>query len=50
MNGSAVGYYGTTEDEVDETDPPGDDFLADTALAWEREAAARRTSTACGWW
>ena len=39
VSGSAVGYYGTGEDEVDETDPPGDDFLAQTALAWEREAA-----------
>ncbi len=39
VSGSAVGYYGTTDDEVDETDPPGDDFLAGTALAWEREAA-----------
>lgn len=39
VSGSAVGYYGSTDDEVDETGPPGDDFLAETALAWEREAA-----------
>ena len=39
VSGSAVGYYGTTDDEVDETSPPGSDFLAQTALAWEREAA-----------
>ena len=39
VSGSAVGYYGPSEDEVDETAPPGDDFLATTALDWEREAA-----------
>jgi uncharacterized protein len=39
VNGSAVGFYGPTEDEVDETSPPGSDFLADTCVAWEREAA-----------
>ncbi len=39
VNGSAVGYYGPTgDDEVDETAPAGADFLADTAVAWEREA------------
>lgn len=38
VNASAVGYYGPTEDVVDETAPPGHDFLADTAVAWEREA------------
>ncbi len=39
VSGSAVGYYGTGEDEVDETSPPGEDFLAQVALDWEREAA-----------
>jgi uncharacterized protein (TIGR01777 family) len=39
VSGSAVGYYGTGEEEVDETSPPGEDFLAQVALAWEREAA-----------
>ncbi|MGD9572209.1 MAG: TIGR01777 family oxidoreductase [Thermoleophilia bacterium] len=39
VNGSAVGYYGPTGDrEVDEAAAPGQDFLADTAVAWEREA------------
>ncbi len=38
INGSAVGYYGTTDEEVDETSPPGSDFLAETCVAWEREA------------
>jgi uncharacterized protein (TIGR01777 family) len=37
---SAVGYYGPHGDErVDETTPPGDDFLASVCVAWEREAA-----------
>jgi len=39
VNASAVGYYGTGEEQVDETSPPGADFLAQTSLAWEREAA-----------
>jgi hypothetical protein len=38
VNGSAVGYYGTTEETVDETSPAGSDFLAETCVAWEREA------------
>lgn len=38
VNASAVGYYGSTEQEVDETAPPGSDFLAETCVAWEREA------------
>src|SRR4051794_20194125 len=37
---SAVGYYGPRGDEpVDEDTPPGDDFLAQVCVAWEREAA-----------
>ncbi|HIC86422.1 MAG TPA: TIGR01777 family protein [Desulfobacterales bacterium] len=36
---SAVGYYGPRGDEeVDEDTPPGDDFLAQVALKWEKEA------------
>jgi uncharacterized protein len=38
VNASAVGYYGPTEETVDESSPPGADFLADTCVAWEREA------------
>ena len=38
VNGSAVGYYGPRDDEVDETADPGDDFLAETCVGWEREA------------
>ena len=39
VNASAVGYYGPHGDEVlDETAPPGTDFLARVCEAWEREA------------
>jgi uncharacterized protein (TIGR01777 family) len=39
INGSAVGYYGLTGPEkLDETSPPGDDFLARVVQAWEGEA------------
>ncbi len=44
VNGSAVGYYGPTEETVDETAPAGADFLADTCVAWEREAERARAS------
>ena len=36
---SAIGYYGARGDEpVDETAPPGDDFLAQVVRTWEAEA------------
>jgi len=36
---SAVGYYGFHDDEeIDETFPPGNDFLANVAKDWEAEA------------
>lgn len=36
LQGSAIGYYGPTGDEVvDEQAPPGDDFLARVCVAWE---------------
>jgi uncharacterized protein (TIGR01777 family) len=36
---SASGFYGARGDEpVDESEPPGDDFLADVVAAWEHEA------------
>ncbi|GAB4434699.1 MAG: TIGR01777 family oxidoreductase [bacterium] len=39
MSTSAVGYYGFHEDEeIDETCPPGNDFLANVAKEWEGEA------------
>jgi len=38
---SAVGYYGAHGDEpIDEQSPPGDDFLANVVVEWEREATA----------
>jgi uncharacterized protein len=38
---SAVGYYGHRHEELlDEGAAPGDDFLADIVVAWEREAHA----------
>jgi uncharacterized protein len=39
INASAVGYYGSRGDrELDETAPPGDDFLARLCIAWEEAA------------
>ena len=39
VSASAVGYYGSHGDErLDEDAPPGDDFLAQVCVAWEREA------------
>jgi len=36
VSASAIGYYGPTgETMVDESSPPGDDFLAQVAVAWE---------------
>jgi uncharacterized protein (TIGR01777 family) len=41
VSSSAVGYYGKHSDElVDESFGPGDDFLARVCVAWEREAQA----------
>jgi uncharacterized protein (TIGR01777 family) len=38
---SAVGYYGPRGDErLDESAPPGSDFLSGVVVAWEREARA----------
>jgi len=37
VSASAVGYYGTRAEPVDETSPPGDGFLADVTRAWEAE-------------
>jgi uncharacterized protein (TIGR01777 family) len=39
VSASAVGYYGPRgEEEVTESEPPGEDFLAQVCVAWERAA------------
>ena len=39
VSGSAIGYYGPSGDEVvDESSPPGNDFLAHVAVEWEEAA------------
>ncbi len=41
ISGSAVGFYGPTGDApLNETSPPGSDFLAQLCQDWEREALA----------
>jgi uncharacterized protein (TIGR01777 family) len=46
VNASAVGFYGPRgEEEVDEDEAPGDDFLAGVCVAWE---AAAREAEALG--
>jgi uncharacterized protein len=43
ISSSATGWYGNRGDEIlDESQPPGSDFLADVCVAWEREANAAR--------
>ncbi|HMJ03393.1 MAG TPA: TIGR01777 family oxidoreductase [Conexibacter sp.] len=44
VSASAVGWYGPRGDEeLDESTPPGDDFLAEVCVAWERAAQAAET-------
>jgi len=39
VGSSAIGYYGAHgEEPLDEDAPPGNDFLAETCVAWEAEA------------
>jgi uncharacterized protein (TIGR01777 family) len=39
VSASAIGYYGVSESVTfDESSPPGDDFLAETCVAWETAA------------
>ncbi|MGC8645842.1 MAG: TIGR01777 family oxidoreductase [Thermoplasmata archaeon] len=38
VNASAIGYYGNGEEEVNESSPPGNDFLAELSVRWEGEA------------
>ena len=47
FSASAVGYYGFHGDEeLAEDSPPGNDFLAGVAVAWEREALKARETGA----
>jgi uncharacterized protein (TIGR01777 family) len=39
VNASGIDIYGASEAAVDESSPPGEGFLPQTAVAWEREAA-----------
>jgi uncharacterized protein (TIGR01777 family) len=44
ISSSAVGYYGSRGDEkLDESTPPGDDFLARVCVKWEQEAQQAQT-------
>lgn len=39
VSGSAIGYYGARDDaQLDESAPPGDDFVARVCVDWEAEA------------
>jgi len=40
LSGSAIGYYGDGDVRVNESSPPGDDFLAKVCVDWERSTAA----------
>lgn len=41
VQGSAVGFYGTPDaEELDESSPPGGDFLSGVVVDWEAEARA----------
>lgn len=42
ISASAVGYYGTGDDERDESSPAGTDFMAEVSVAWEAAADAAR--------
>lgn len=41
ISASGIGYYGSRGDEIlEESAPPGGDYLAEVCVAWEREARA----------
>lgn len=43
VSASAIGYYGTSESATfTEADPPGNDFLANVCVEWERVAASAK--------
>jgi uncharacterized protein (TIGR01777 family) len=44
ISASATGYYGSREDEIlTESSPPGQGFLAEVCVDWEKEAQAAET-------
>jgi uncharacterized protein (TIGR01777 family) len=44
LQASGIGYYGDTGDqEIEEDQPPGGDFLAEAAIAWEASTAEVET-------
>ena len=42
LSASAVGFYGVSDDLLDEDSPPGNDFLASIATRWEQATAPAR--------
>jgi uncharacterized protein len=38
ISASAIGYYGSSEESVDENSKPGNDFLANVVRAWENSS------------
>jgi uncharacterized protein (TIGR01777 family) len=47
VSASAIGYYGSRGDEeLDESSPPGDDFMARLCVEWEKAAADAPVRTA----
>ena len=42
LSGSAIGYYGDTDETVDETSPPGKGFLAGVCVQWEEATEPAR--------
>jgi uncharacterized protein (TIGR01777 family) len=45
VNATAVGYYGPHDDEeIDESWPPGNDFLAQICIAWENATEAAQSA------
>ena len=49
LSGSAIGYYGDTDDQrISEESPAADDFAALVTIEWEKEAADRHDSHSPG--
>jgi uncharacterized protein (TIGR01777 family) len=44
VSASAIGYYGNSDADCDESAPPGDDFLARVCVEWEAAAAPARAA------